>query len=238
MGKKPKYVYALNGQDAGVESTVLYAPQYIAGAGYRTTLSIVNLDGVAGTVTLRLIGDDGLQIGETRSEEIQGKGKVRITDQNYFVERGEKAISGYVEVRSRGVRLVGDVVFGDPEKEAFASSLPLVSELLKEMVFGHVVTNDTYWTGMVLLNPGLEEAGVTINLYDRMGNLVKWKYERVPAGHRTIGLLTGYFPGLMEEGFQQGYMKVTSDHGVAGFALFGNGLRFLSAIPPQVVPED
>ena len=217
---------------------MLYAPQYISGAGYVTMLSVVNLNVAEGTVTLRLIGDDGAQIGQTKEETIKGRGKLRITDQNYFVNAEGQVISGYVEIRSNGVRLAGDVVFGDPAKEQFGSSLPLVSELLEAMVFGHAVMNETYWTGMAVLNPGESEAEITINLYDRMGNLIREKHETIAPRRRTIGVMTQYFPGVVEEGFQQGYMTVTSSRGVASFALFGNGTKFLSAIPPQVVPEE
>jgi hypothetical protein len=64
MGKKPKYVYGLNGQDVQKGGTVLYGPQYAVGGNqYRTTLSVVNLEDTAGMVTLRLISPEGVQIG-------------------------------------------------------------------------------------------------------------------------------------------------------------------------------
>jgi hypothetical protein len=240
MGEKPKYVYALSGQAVSEGGTILYGPQYAVGGGqYRTTISVVNLDSTAGTVRFRLFNDDGVQIGMTRDMAIRGNGKLQITDQNFFLQAGEELMSGFVEIRSDGPRLTGAIVFGDPGRETMATSLPLTTGLMTAMVFGHVVSNATWWTGITLVNPGAVEAGVTINLYDRMGELVRTKYERIPASHRTIGLLTGYFKGLMEEGFQQGYMRVTSDQGLAGFAIFGtNELSVISAIPPQVVPAE
>jgi hypothetical protein len=238
MGRKPNYVYGLNGHPVESGSTVLYAPQYATGGGvYRTTLSVVNLDETDGWVTLRLLGDDGVQVGETRSLHIEGKGKLRVTDQDFFAEAGEELLEGYVEITSDGAPLAGNVVFGDPEREQFASSLPLVSDLLEEMTFGHVVTDEIYWTGIAVLNPGQLEAGIIIRLYDELGNLIRIKQEIIPPGHRTIGLLTEYFPGLVESGFSQGYLRITASCGVASFALFGHGLTFLSAIPPQVLPE-
>jgi hypothetical protein len=237
MGEKPKYIYALNGQDVGEASTVLYGPQYVTGTGqWRTTLSVVNVDNVDGTLTMRLINDEGVQIGATKVMAIGGRGKLQITDQDFFVPVGQEIVSGYVEVRSNGPRLLGDIVFGDPDQETMASSLPLEAGTRKGMVFGHVVENDTWWTGIALLNPGGTDAVVGIELYDNTGKLMRSKQELLKAGCREIGLLWQYFEGLGEH---QGYMKVSSDQGLAGFALFGtSGLSLMSAVPPQPPPVD
>ena len=51
LGKSEQYGEGLNGQDGNGGATILYSPQYATGGGYRTALSIVNLESVAGTVT-------------------------------------------------------------------------------------------------------------------------------------------------------------------------------------------
>jgi hypothetical protein len=237
MGEKPKYVYALSGQAVSEGGTILYGAQYAVGGGqYRTTISVVNLDSTAGTVRFRLFNDDGVQIGMTRDLAIRGNGKLQITDQDFFLKAGDELMSGFVEIRSDGPRLTGAIVFGDPGRETMATSLPLATGLMTAMVFGHVVSNATWWTGVTLVNPGATDAVATVELYDRMGTLVRSKQERIKAGGRRIGLLSQYFDGL---GNHQGYMKVTSDQGLAGFAIFGtNELSVISAIPPQVLPAD
>jgi hypothetical protein len=245
MGEKPKYVYALSGQAVSEGSTTLYGPQYAVGGGqYRTTLSVVNLDSIPGTVTFRLINDNGVQIGTTKALEISGNGKVRVTDQDFFVKAGEELVQGYVDVRSSGPRLTGAIVFGDPERETMASSLPLISSLMTAMVFGHVVSNDTWWTGITLVNPWATDAVVIMELYDsNSGTLLQSKRERIKAVGRRVGVLTEFFEvltGLEQRGL---YMKVSSDQGLAGFALFGTNrsadqAQVLSAIPPQTVPVE
>jgi len=239
MGKKPKYVYGLNGQDAGTGGTVLYGPQYAVGGNqYRTTLSIVNLEDTAGTVTLRLISPEGSQIGVTKSLAIKPKGKIEITDQDFFIRAGDRMRTGYVVILSDGPRLTGDIVFGDPKQEAMGSSLPLVTEVSKEMVFGHVVSNETWWTGIALLNPGPDDAMVTVNLYNRMGKwLGEWQ-DTLKAGRQRVGLLWQYFEWLKDKD-QQGYIRVESNRDLAGLALFGtNQLSVISAIPAQTVPAE
>jgi hypothetical protein len=238
MGKKPKYVYGLNGQDAAAGGTVLYGAQYAVGGNqYRTTLSIVNLEERPGTVTLRLIGPEGVQRGTTRSLAIKAGGKLEITDQKFFVET-EELTTGYVEIRSDGPRLTGNSVFGDPAQEEMGSSLPLVTELTKEMVFGHVVSNATWWTGIALLNPWPEDVAVTVTLYDRTGKAIGEKRDTVKSGRQQVGLLWQYFEWLKDKE-QQGYIRVTSAKGLAGLALFGtNQLSVISAVPAQTVPEE
>ena len=235
LGKKPKYVYGLNGQDAQKGGTVLYGPQYVVGGNqYRTTLSIVNLEDRAGMATLRLINAEGVQIGSTRELAIKSKGKLEITDQNFFLQPSQLT-AGYLEIRSDGPRLAGNLVFVDPEQEVMASSLPLVTELAEEMVFGHVVSNALWWTGIALLNPWPEDAQVMVILYDRTGKPVGEKRDTLKAGHQQVGVLWQYFDWLKDKD-QQGYIRVKSDKGLAGLALFGtNQLSVISAIPAQTI---
>jgi hypothetical protein len=238
MGEKPKYVYALSGQEVAGGSSVLYGAQYAVVAGqWRTTISVVNLDALPGTVTFRLINDEGMQIGQTKSVAISAFGKVQVTDQDFFIG-GDK--SGYVEVRSDGRRLVGSVVFGDPDSEAMASSLPLTSGLMTSMVFGHAVSDDTWYTGITLVNPGVADADVTLSLYNTSGVPVESRQMTIYAGSRVVDVLSGskLFPDLQGRN-HYGYMTVTSNQGLAGFALFGtNDLNVLSAIPPQAIPAE
>jgi len=140
-------------------------------------------------------------------------------------------------VRSDGVRLAGSVVFGDPERSRFASALPLVGELQREMVFSQLVSNETYFTGLALLNPGDEEVAVQIRLYDELGAVIASKEERIAGRRRVSRLLTEYFPQLVGQNRSLGYIRVSADRGVASFALFGTqDLSALSAVPAPKIP--
>jgi len=237
LGKAGKYVEGLNGQDGNAGAAVLYSPQYVTGGGYRTTLSIVNLEAIAGTVRLELIGDDGMLLAPAKTEAIPSRGKIYITDEKYFLDPGSSLVQGYVKVTSSGPKLRGSVVFGDPERERFSASLPLVSNLLTSAVFGQVASNSTYFTGIAILNPNDADATATVDVYDQNGNLVRTTAESIGAKRRVSRLVTQYFTDLVGQEIASGYIKVTVDKGVASFALFGtNNLSVLSAIPPQVVP--
>jgi hypothetical protein len=239
LGKTNQYGEGLNGQDATAGATTLYSPQYVVGGGsFRTTLSIVNVDTAAATVTLKFIKDDGTQIGVTQTRTIAGKGKLYISDQAFFLNAGGTQTQGYVAITSSGPKLTGSVVFGDPARATFSASLPLVSNLQSDVVFSQLASNETYFTGLAVLNPDTgRTANATIDVYDFAGNLVATKIESIGPGKRVSQLLTQYFPNLVGENYSSGYFRVTVDQPVASFALFGtNTLSVLSAVPPQVIP--
>ncbi len=238
LGRAGRYVEGLNGQDPARGSAVLYSPQYVVGGSdYRTTLSVVNLSEREGTVTFRFIGEDGSQIGDARLVAVAARGKIYISDQKFFLDAGSQMRQGYVEIKSDGVKLVGSVVFGDPARSSFSSSLPLVSELGTDQVFSQVASNDTYYTGLSVLNPGDAAVDVAVEVYDAEGKLVAAKAERIQAHRRLIGVLTQLFPELVGQNRASGYIRVKANGGVASFALFGTqALTALSAVPAQAVP--
>jgi len=234
MGKTARYIQGLNGQDAAGGSAMLYSPQYAAGGSYwRTTLSIINLDSRPGTVTLKLFGDDGEQIGPMRSLPVAARGKIRVTDQEFFVDSGETLSQGYVEITSDGVRLSGAVVFGDQGRNVFSSSLPLASEYAKSVVFSQVASDAAYFTGVAILNPNDAGLTATIEVFDKNGAPIASKQESIAARQRRSLLLTQYFPALAGRNIRSGYIKIRADGGFASFGLFGTASA-LSAIPPQI----
>ncbi len=236
MGKQNQYLRALNGIDLDSGTTTLYSPQYVAGGGYRTTLSIANLDAVDGMLTLRLVGDDGAQIGTTRTLSIGANAKVLITDQDFFASAGSGAAQGYVEIQSSGPRVAGSVVFGDPDSRTFATALPLSAQLEYSMVFSQVASDQTYFTGLALLNPNAEEALVTVELHKADGTLDTDAHVIIPGRQRISTLLPQLFPALAGTDRSSGYIRVASDMPLAGFSLFGtHDLTTLSAVPPQIV---
>jgi hypothetical protein len=244
LGKSGVYAEALNGQDASSGATTLYCPHYVVGgADYRTTLSVVNRDSTTGTVRFRFIKDDGSQVGAVQPLQIAAEGKIYISDQKFFTDAGSTLTQGYLEITSSGPRLSGSVVFGDPERNRFSSALPLIARLQSSAVFSQVASNRTYFTGLALLNPNTADASGTIEVFDRNGAVVRSAAQQVRAGRRVAQLLTQYFPDLIGADLSSGYIKVTLDRGVAGFALFGtNNLTdvtqplALSAVPAQALP--
>ncbi len=238
LGKTSQYVEVLNAQDAAQGGTPLYCPQYAVGGGWRSTLSIVNLDSVPGRVTLRLFGDNGTQIGIMRDLPIEKNGKVHVDDSTFFqplLPPPAGLIEGWVEIVSSGIHISGSVVFSDAQRTSFSSALPLTSTLERSMVFSHIASNGTYYTGISLLNPDSAPASVTIDVYSADGTLKATSSKAIGPKERVTQLLTELFPSMEGQDWISGYVRVTADRGISAFALFGtHNLTALSAIPPQI----
>ena len=237
MRQREGDISALTGQDITAGGTTLYSPQYVIGGIWRTTLSVINLDSITGMVTLRFIGGDGVQMGATRAVGIPANGKLYIDDPGFFLTLDPGVtMTGYVEMVSDGIRIEGSTVFGDINRQSFCSALALISDLQTSVLFGHVASNDQYFTGIAILNPNTTDANVNIELYAADGTLIETQPELIPAGQREARVLTEYFTSLEGKDQTSGYVRLTSDIPIASFSLFGtNSLSMLSAIPPQVI---
>jgi hypothetical protein len=237
FGNISKDVAVLAGQDLNAGSTTLYSPQYVAGGGLNSSLSIVNLDSTSGTVTLTWFKDDGSQIS-TKGVSINANGKIYVSDPSFFLGSSPiQTTAGYVKVTSSGVRLSGNVVFFDAINGIFSTALPLVSTLQQSVVLSHVASNASYFTGLAILNPNSADTTVQIQLYTAAGQLDTSVTKVIPAGHRISQVLTEYFPALAGQDRTSGYIKVIADNGIASFGVFGTtSLSVLSAIPAQPAP--
>ena len=237
LGKTGRYIQCLNGQDASRGSSKLYAPQYVIGGSWRSAISIVNLEPRAGKVTLRLAGEDGTTIATRTDLPLPARGKLWVADQNFFLNPGSSVVQGHVEITSDGLALSGSVVFSDSDRATFSSALPLVSTLHGSFTFGQVASDETYFTGIAILNPSENPAGALVEIFDRLGARIAATRETIPAGGRRSRLLTEYFPGIRGQSHRGGYVKVSADRAIAGFALFGtHDLTSLSAVLPQTGP--
>lgn len=219
--------------DEAANPRTLYAPQYAAGGGFATALDLVNLEEVATTLTLQLIGDNGRQQGTAATLNLPARGSARITNPSVFgLETGGNLIQGYVRVQSSDGRFAGSVLFTDPAESTFGSMLAFVEATQTNTYFSQVAQNDQFYTGLAAINPNAQATTATITVYDTNGSVVGSGSREIPAGGRISRVLTelvGPLPALTK-----GYFRLTTTLPVAAFALFGtsNG-EVLAAIPPQ-----
>ena len=104
-------------------------------------------------------------------------------------------------------------------------------------LFAQVASDDSYFTGLALVNPSGSAATVAVDVFDAAGILVASDWGSLAPGKRRSELLTQRFPALVGQSRRSGYIRVLSDQPLATFGLFGtNDLSALSAIPPQSVP--
>ena len=187
---------------------------------------------------MQLFKDDGTPWAGAKQLPIGAKGRIVISDPKFFVDPGSNLVQGYVTVASDGPRLLGSVFFGDPNLQSFGTTLPLVSTLLNRIIFAQLASDATWYTGIALLNPNSVQANAVISVYDPSGGTPKYtKTQVLPAGQRTVGVLTDFFPALKGVSLSSGFITVVSDQPLAGFALYGTKLTVdLAAVPAQKMP--
>jgi hypothetical protein len=93
-----------------------------------------------------------------------------------------------------------------------------------------------YYTGVALINPNDATARATIALYTDSGTLLESTAVTLQAKQRITKLLDEILPSIAGQSISSGYVRVTSDRGLAGFSVFGTwDFKTLSAVPPQVI---
>lgn len=229
---------ALPAQDYGSGATTLYSPHYVMGGGFLSTLSIINLDSVPGTIQLKFIDKHGQLVG-ARLLGIPPNGKVFIDNPTFFRNLDLTVLTeGYVEIVSDGIHLAGSVVFGDPNNRKYSTALPLVANLKQKLLFGQVASNDEFFTGYAVLNPSqTASANLTFELRDSDGDLLDWQTRSVLPQRREIWLLQELFTRTVYMKSVSGYVKMTSDRPIAAFSTYGTtSASAICVVPAQDIP--
>jgi len=225
----------LNAVDQAGGAQQLYAPQFVQGAGYKSVLTLVNLEAVPTRATLFWIDSNGTAIGQPAEIDLPGNGRTTISDPAVFGAAPKpEGLQGYVAVTSSATRIAGSVRFGDPAEARFQTALPLVSEGMIEALFGQIANDPLLWyTGLAVVNPNAETAQLVVEIFDTQGIRVGRGEVPIPPHGRISKLLSDIVPDL--PAMARGYFKVRADRPVVSFAVFGpRTLAALAAIPPQV----
>jgi hypothetical protein len=236
-GRPGRYLRVLDGQGPSSGSRTLYSAQYVTGGTWRSALSIVNIDAAPGSISLRFVRDDAVQVGMARVLQIAPRGKILIDNPSFFVPATDGVLQGYVEILSQSVRLTGSVTLGDLERSRFSTALPLTTQLQKSIVYTHVASDEVYFTGMSIVNPHESPVTAVVDLHRPDGGVEYSTIEVIPGRQRTSRLLTEYFQGTAGRKWTGGYLTVTADREIAGLCVFGtHTLSVLSATPGQSIP--
>jgi len=256
----------LNGHDINAAASSIYLPRYqYQNKAYRTDFSVINMDSEAGNLWIRLIGNNGIQVGSTRKVQIAANGKLFIDGPEFFLDqisneeqtsgstsskggpgkfknktegRGKNPspseINGYVAIISDGVNLVGSTSYRGRNNQSFIASFPLVTELQDTIVFGHVVSDDLYYTELAIANPGNADASVLLDLFNGQGEYGETVEISIPAGWQDNFSLKEVFQSLNYNNQTGGYIVMSSDVPVAASSLFGKyDQSVVSVIPVQ-----
>ena len=224
------------GLHADMGSRFLYSPQFVFGGGFKSTLTLISLESGTSTVSLTWTDKNGSRIGQQVNVTIPGRGRTVISDATIFgVEQPQALLEGYLGIRGGGPRLTGTVTFGDAADAQFRTSLPLLSEPAKDVIYSHVAQDATFFTGIAIVNTNSQPANVTVSIFNKDGVQVGSGTRTIAAFARMSEVLNQVDSRLSPQ--SSGYFRVISDRQVFSFALFGtHTLTALAAIPGQVLP--
>jgi hypothetical protein len=226
---------------AEISQTSYSIPHFASGAQYSTELTLVNTDpSFIADVTLTPFNDGGVEIASPVNVKIMPGAQAIRTVASLFPGLGSSLVTGSIQVAVKATNrgpilyappLLGCVRFANIDGSASAS-LPLLITPSNDFVYSHLAQDQSWFTGVAVLNQNVEPAYVTVEVYTSEGAPTGSYTTTLQPGERFSKLVYELIPA--SQGQLGGYVRVSSNVYVTSFALFGtNDLRSLSAIPPQ-----
>ncbi len=216
-----------------------YSAQLASQAGIFTSVNLVNASPADRTVVLTAVGADGSVIGAPQT-------RMLASGEQLSSDAGELfgTLVGSLLVEADGDGVLGDVMFGDPDRFRYAAALPLQSEAFEEAVFSQVANVPGFFTGLAFFYPGSPfeaacsaSAEVDVVVFRADGSMAGSARIQLAAGERVSPLV----PELVAASAGQagGYIRIFASRPVIAQMLFGaldaQGIRLFSAVPPAVL---
>ena len=223
---------ALNGIDmeryGGV--TKIYSPEFAIVPGFKTVLNVINANEEDAEVTITLHREDGTVIGAPYKRTLVKGEQIKDDLAEIFKEQPDvRDVSGWLEVESTRDRIVGTITFTN-EEQVFLTSFELSAVAEPRLLFPMLAHDETYQTGVALLNANPEPAAVTVEVWGPGGTRDRSTSLVLPANGSAAFYLDNYFPDL--EPRLVGNLRVRSDRPLHGFAFINDrNLTLMAAVP-------
>lgn len=208
----------------------IYAPQFATVEGWKSILNVINANENAADVTVTFHAGDGTvlwQFGKSfaKGEQLRGdivnlfnnppEGLTTIVADPNFLNA-----AGWVEVESTQERIIGLLTFNPPD-DHFAASFELSGAPFDQFLFPIVSQNESYQTGVALLNSGTDAAQVVLELRDLPGSILATSPVLTLAPQtRTAVYLDSLFPNM--DPIWIGNLRIRADKPIYGFGIIND----------------
>ncbi len=226
-------IIGVNAAEASTRQT-LFSGQMAAGPGVFSSFRIANVSAAVRHVTLYAIDEAGAPLVSPVVVDIPPLSAFEQDAADLFGFPASSLVVGSFRVESDGPGLLGDVVFGEPEKLVLAAAMPLQDELFRRVVFSQVANGMGLFTGLAFCVPGTESATVSIDVYSAEGLKTGQTQFVMAGGSRQSRLLTEFVPSTA--GQIRGFVVVNSTQPLVAQELFA-GADSMSAVPGVAVVE-
>ena len=216
--------------------TALFGAQLADISNIKSVITLINPTNVAAELTFSAFrtGVSTNLPSATSTNTLAPKSMIRV-DARSLLGLPPGDFVGWLRVDSDAAGIVGDITFGDPDR-TFLSSVQLQTSPVTDAVFSHVADGLGFLTGITFLNPSVDPAAVTLEVFNKAGqktgtgSFILEPFEHNP---RLLGeIIPGFEPQI------GGYIRVKSDIGIFTFELFSvsvsGKLVVLAAVPPQI----
>ena len=217
----------------------LVVPHFFVDEDWGTTrIRLLNTGEHRARIAVTAFSDDHSLLG-SRTFELEPRA-LHSFDVSEVIDGELGLLTGFLELEltedlTPGAEVVGTVSFLG-NRGQFHSLLPLTQAGRLESVFPQLAQSPEagVFTGVVLFNPGPQEALVRVEAYDQKGVRTAERLMVLPSRHRIMDLLNS--DALFGDRFRQmeGHLSVSSTFPIIAFALVGDyDLEFLSALEGQ-----
>ncbi|BBB33105.1 hypothetical protein TTHT_1617 [Thermotomaculum hydrothermale] len=222
--------------DSGEEDHTLYFPHIDVSDFWWTGFAVVNTEDSDANVTFRFYDNNGNEVASL-DKTIPAKGKIVSTIRNLFNDNVPEGASWYKIETDK--KLDGFELFGTTDWHELVG-VKIFSKPANKIIYPEIKVDDTYWTGIALINISSEQANVIFKAYDSSGNeLTSSNTINIPSYGKDVALVEDLFDSFPAE---TAYVVAESNQNLIGFELFGYkshvGLAGLSAIPFEQQDSD
>ncbi|MEW6078162.1 MAG: hypothetical protein AB1724_10145 [Thermodesulfobacteriota bacterium] len=189
----------------------VYFPHVTTRSPWQTEIALINTSSIE-TVTGILKGfNDNGELIEVKDVTLARRGRRQFIVSDEFLNH---ANIGYIIFISDTDGVEGYTKFY--QAGAYRAAIPAVTEVNTSKIYiSHIASNDTFWTGVSLVNTTSTAKNLTITFNDgRTSNLT------IAAGEHRIFTIAGLFGGQPQPDIQSGV--ITNAAGIIGVELFGS----------------
>lgn len=209
-------------------SHTLYFPHIAQDNQWWTGIGLLNVGDTFRTVTAWAYDIDGNVLGTAVIPLAPGEKRVGTAEGLFSGSLPEGA--AWLKVTSSASDITGFELFGTHNGQQLAG-IPAFSSGSTTLYFPHIAQDNTWWTGIGLLNIGSGAADINIIPYDKHGSIAgqALSISLFPGG-KVVDTVLKLFEGSLPS--ETSWIKVESTSEIIGFELFGahNG-RQLAGIP-------
>lgn len=209
-------------------SDSLYAAQVVSGAGFATRLTLGRLESRHSFAFVSLIRDGRPPL--RKSVRLDVTQSIDIAELFELDPQVLTVGSLFVETNAP---FIGDVIIAQGTPTRSAVAFPLQQRAFREAVFGQIASDQQFYSGFALFNPGTEASQVTLQAFSSAGLLLGEKVVRLEPRRRTAQLLRELLP---EQGQLGGYLRMQASAPIVADEIIGDFRgEFMSAVLPVVI---